>query len=155
MPHINFDNRVTQDPKDTNLNITNVKQSINPSPSPKLPLFFKKKLAHSVAENISKINLSLDKDPHPQVNRLLSHIEDPLWKKICCEVGKLMGSSSVEEIWDSELGSFCMEDKSIDLCCPTEEAAHFINQYSFLILGSLRSYFPAIKALKTKVRYTN
>ncbi|MBY0500744.1 MAG: hypothetical protein K2P93_01920 [Alphaproteobacteria bacterium] len=105
-----------------------------------------------VSRETTQTNQISFEDSELQTNRPLSPIEDPLWKKICSEVEKLMGSSSIQEIWDSELGSFCSEDKSIELCCPTEEAAQFINQYSFLILGSLQRYFPAIRALKTKVR---
>ncbi|MBX9621947.1 MAG: hypothetical protein K2X28_08025 [Alphaproteobacteria bacterium] len=84
-----------------------------------------------------------------------SHIEDPLWKSVCNEMTDLMGSSPVQKMWNSKLGTFCSEGKSIDLCCPTEETAQFVNQYSFLILGSLQRYFPAIKTLKTKVKHAN
>jgi hypothetical protein len=82
-------------------------------------------------------------------------IEDPLWKSVCTEMTDLMGSSPVQKMWDSKLGTFCSEGKSIDLCCPTDEAAQFVDQYSFLILGSLQRYFPAIKTLKTKVEHAN
>lgn len=94
-------------------------------------------------------------DSKSQAEQSLSLIEDPLWKSVCNEMTDLMGSFSVEKVWDSKLGTFCSEGKSIDLCCPTDEAAQFVNQYSFLILGSLQRYFPAIKTLKTKVEYTN
>ena len=85
----------------------------------------------------------------------LSLIKDPLWKSVCIEMIDTMGSSSVQKIWNSELGSYCSEADAMDLCCPTDETAQFVNQYSFLILGSLQRYFPAIKTLKTKVEYTN
>jgi len=80
-----------------------------------------------------------------------SLIEDPLWKSVCTEMTDLMGSPPVEKVWDSKLGAFCSESKSINLCCPTDEVAQFVNQYSFLILGSLQRYFPAIKTLKTRI----
>jgi hypothetical protein len=84
-----------------------------------------------------------------------SLIEDPLWKSVCSEMTDLMGSSPIQKMLDSKLGAFCSESKSINLCCPTDEAEQFVNQYSFLILGSLQRYFPAIKTLKTKVEHTN
>lgn len=90
-----------------------------------------------------------------QDHSYLSLIKDPLWKSVCTEVTDLMGSSPVQKMWDTKLGAFCSESKSINLCCLTDEAAQFVNQYSFLILGSLQRYFPAIKTLKTKVEYTN
>ncbi|MBX9786572.1 MAG: hypothetical protein K2Y08_04470 [Alphaproteobacteria bacterium] len=85
----------------------------------------------------------------------LSLIKDPLWKSVCSEMTDLMGPSPIQKMRDSKLGAFCSESKSINLCCPTDEAAQFVNQYSFLILGSLQRYFPAIKTLKTKVVHVN
>ena len=85
----------------------------------------------------------------------LSLIKDPLWKSICIEMIDTMGPSSVQKIWNSTLGSYCSEADAMDLCCPTDETAQFINQYSFLILGSLQRYFPAIKTLKTKVEHAS
>ena len=86
-----------------------------------------------------------------QDHSYLSLIKDPLWKSVCTEMIETMGSSSVQKIWNSTLGSYCSEADAMDLCCPTDETAQFVNQYSFLILGSLQRYFPAIKTLKTKV----
>ncbi len=84
-----------------------------------------------------------------------SLIKDPFWKSVCLEMTDLMGPSSVQKIWNSTLGSYCSEADAMNLCCPTDETAQFVNQYSFLILGSLQRYFPAIKTLKTKVEYAS
>lgn len=168
MPHVNVhltshpkikkcssDNLGAKGRSGNNINMTHNKLPINASHSHMSPLFLKRNLAHSLTKKGEKKDLHLDSDLHSKAKHLLSYIEDPLWKKICCEVGKMMGAFAVQKIWDSKLGSFCSEEKAIDLCCPTEETAQFINQYSFLILGSLQHYFPAIKSLKTKVKYVN
>ena len=83
-----------------------------------------------------------------QVKNCLSLIEDPLWKSICAELASLAGPFFVQKIWDSKLGSFSHRHKTMNLYCQTEDTAQFINQYSFLILGSLQRYFPMIKDLK-------
>ena len=168
MPHVNIrltsqpeinkgssDNLVAKGRSENNINMTNDKLPINTSRSHMPPLFLKRNLAHSLTKKGKKKDLHLECELHSKTKHLLSHIEDPLWEKICCEVGKMMGAFAVQKIWDSKLGSFCSEERAIDLCCPTEETAQFINQYSFLILGSLQHYFPAIKTLKTKVKYVN
>ncbi len=168
MPHVNihltnnpeikkcsFDNLVAKDRIENNINMINDKLPKNASRSHVPLLFLKRNLAHSLTKKGKKKDLHLNSDLHSKAKHLLSHIEDPLWEKICGEVGKMMGAFAVQKIWDSKLGSFCSEEKAIDICCPTEETAQFINQYSFLILGSLQHYFPTIKNLKTKVKYVN
>ncbi|MBY0272317.1 MAG: hypothetical protein K2X02_02715 [Alphaproteobacteria bacterium] len=140
---------------DNNFNVTGEQQPMNSLSSSKSSFLFKKKLPHKITKNNSKKDLHLNNNLSPHEKQLLSHIEDPLWKSVCTEVTDLMGSSPIQKMWDSKLGSYCSEADAMDLCCPTDETAQFINQYSFLILGSLQRYFPAIKTLKTKVEYAN
>ena len=40
------------------------------------------------------------------------------------------------------------EENNIEINCKTEEAAHFLKKYAFVILGGLKQYFPALKKLK-------
>lgn len=89
---------------------------------------------------------------HHQVTYCLSLIEDPLWKSICTEMTNMMGPSAVLKMWDSRLGSFSHQQKTMNLYCQTEEIAQFIQQYSFVILGSLQQYFPMMKDLKVKIK---
>jgi len=115
--------------------------------------FIKTKLFKSNAPSspIKKLEISL-KDSHSQAKSCLSHIQDPLWKSVCTEMLDIMGPSSVYKIWNSKLGSYCTEGKTMEFCCPTVEVAQFMNQYSFLILGSLQRYFPTLKHLRVKVK---
>jgi hypothetical protein len=110
--------------------------------------FFKKQVFSSP---IKKLELSLE-DSHSQVKSCLSCIQDPLWKSVCTEMLDIMGPSSVYKIWNSKLGAYCAGDKIMEFYCPTLEAGQFINQYSFLILGSLQRYFPTLKHLRVKVK---
>ncbi|MBL8677338.1 MAG: hypothetical protein JNJ47_08020 [Alphaproteobacteria bacterium] len=110
--------------------------------------FFKKQVFSSP---IKKLELSLE-DSHSQVKSCLSRIQDPLWKSVCTEMVDIMGPSSVYKIWNSKLGAYCAEGKTMEFYCPTVEVAQFINQYSFLIIGSLQRYFPILRHLKVKVR---
>lgn len=104
-----------------------------------------------ISRNSIQLNQISFKNSQSQAKHRLSLIEDPLWKLVCTEMADLMGPSSTQQMWDSKLGSYRFENNSIDLYCPTEETAHFISQYSFLVIGSLQRYFPTIKTLKTKV----
>lgn len=110
--------------------------------------FFRNKGSSS---SIKKLEISHE-DSHSQAKYSLSCIEDPLWKSVCTEMVDIMGPSSVQKIWDSKLGSYCPGDKTMEFSCPTVEVAQFINQYSFLILGSLQRYFPTLKYLRVKVK---
>lgn len=93
--------------------------------------------------------LSLDEDL-TKSKICLSTIKDPLWKYVCCDVISMMGAASFLKIWDSTLGEVCSQDQSMEIHCQTEETAQFIQQYAFVILGSLKPYFPALKQLRIK-----
>jgi hypothetical protein len=138
------------------------KSKISSSPTKKLGVSFKtnisspkKNPSFEILRESTQINHVSFEDFDSQEKHCLSLIKDPLWKSVCNEMTDLMGSSPVQKMWDSKLGAFCSESKSINLCCPTDEAEQFVSQYSFLIIGSLQRYFPAIKTLKTKVEHTN
>ena len=62
-----------------------------------------------------------------------------------------MGPASVLKIWKSTLGEFTREDKSFDIVCETEETMQFIQQYDFVILGSLQQYLPSLKQLRVSI----
>lgn len=74
-------------------------------------------------------------------------IEDPLWKMVYRDVLEILGGLATQ-LWNCKLGSIVTKDESLDLYCPTKEIAEFVKQYSFLILGSLQKYFPALKKLR-------
>ncbi len=90
-------------------------------------------------------------DSHSHAKRCISLIEDPLWKHVCTEVMNIMGPASVIKIWNSTLGALSSHDKLLDLYCQTEESAQYVQQYAFVILGSLQQYFPALKELTVRI----
>lgn len=81
----------------------------------------------------------------------LSQIDDPLWKRLCYDVEKMMGAFAVLKIWNCRLGALSLQGETVDLYCQTEETVLFIREYGFLIVGWLQQYFPAIKALSIKM----
>ena len=89
-------------------------------------------------------------DDLTKATNCLSLIEDPLWKHVCRDVLNMMGALSLLKIWESTLGEISFQSKNIEIFCTTEEIATFIQQYDFVILGSLRSYLPALKKLRIK-----
>jgi len=92
----------------------------------------------------------LQEEGGTEVNNYLLTIKDPLWKRVCQDVKDLMGTASVLKIWKSYLGPFSSQDKYLNIICENEEIAAFIQQYDFVILGSLRKYFPTLKQLKAQ-----
>lgn len=112
------------------------------SKSDSLQHFFLQKLP------LSK-EISFD-DVQAQTKHYITLIEDPLWRYICTEVVKIMGDTVISKIWNMWLGNLSSQSKSIDIYCPTEEAADFLYQYPFVIIGCFQKYFPAISDLRIK-----
>lgn len=94
-------------------------------------------------------NGTLDHE-YAQAKECIAKIEDPLWKCVCQDVMTMMGPVSLLKISNSILGEACAQNKSIDIYSPTEKTAQFIKEYSFVILGSLQTYFPTLKQLNVK-----
>jgi hypothetical protein len=89
----------------------------------------------------------LMENPQVQAEKCISLIEDPLWKRICVEFLAMMGPSSLLKIWKMRLAPLSSQRTIVYLTCQTKEEAEFIQTYSFVILGSLQAYFPAVKRL--------
>lgn len=93
-------------------------------------------------------------DEYNKVKHSLSTIDDPLWKKVCQDVIRMMGLASFLEIWECRLGETSSQDKHINIYCTTEKEAQFIKQYSFVFLGSLKTYFPALKEINARIIFS-
>jgi hypothetical protein len=95
-------------------------------------------------------NASLSGEKHTNVNHCISIIKDPLWRHICQDVMGMMGPASALKIWKSKLGQLSAQDKILTIICENEETSAFVQQYDFVILGSLQKYFPALKQLNAE-----
>jgi len=100
------------------------------------------KLAHGLSQNEKKHSDNKDLQ-----NGYTDLIEDPLWKYVYTDALQIIGASA-QKIKGSRLGQFSTQDKTIYLYCQTEEVAQFIQQYDFILLGSLQRFFPALRELK-------
>ena len=114
-----------------------------------IPLSKEKSSPIPPQKTLQRQDVLLEED-HVKATNCLSTIIDPLWKHVCREVIEMMGPASFFKIWKSTLGEVCLSDQSMEIHCPTEETAQFIQQYDFVILGSLHPYFPALKRLNAK-----
>ncbi len=124
-----------------------------PTGKPKVKLaFLKKDASPALLQEEGPEHEPLLQGDHARATRCIDQIVDPLWKDICVDLLHIMGPESVLKIWNSKLGEFSPQDKRIDITCETEERAAFVQQYDFVILGSLQRYFPALKQLKVQVR---
>ena len=97
----------------------------------------------------TQIQLS-EEEISSQANHHLSLIQDTLWKKVCIDVAHTMGQFSVLILWNTRLENISSQDKVANIYCSTEGAAQFLDQYAFVILGSLRQYFPALKEIRSQ-----
>lgn len=107
----------------------------------------KSDLPYNLFEGVSK-------DEEPVVEKIisqtpLSFIEDPLWKRVCREAIRLMGSPA-HQMGQARLGPLSPQDTTIELYCQTDKIASFLQQYDFVILGILREYFPSVKKLRVR-----
>lgn len=141
------------------------KQLNNPEPfietsdekhNPNLQIVFSKKKTTPeffpiLSEEKTQDHTSLVSDDHTRAKNCISRIADPLWKNVCMDLLNTMGPASVLKIWKSKLGELSPQDKTFDVTCETEETLKFIQQYDFVILGSLRQYFPVLKQLRGKI----
>lgn len=85
---------------------------------------------------------------YAKAKKYLSYITDPLWRDICTDFLHMMGPASLLKIWGSELGELFLQAEEIAITCKNEKVTSFVQQYDFVILGSLQKYFPALKKLK-------
>lgn len=85
---------------------------------------------------------------HPSltyVKQQLSLVQDPLWKRVCADAVHLMGPVALQ-IFQVQLS--LPQERTLDLYCHTEEIARFLQCYNFVILESLRRYFPSLKHIR-------
>ncbi|MBP9691886.1 MAG: hypothetical protein KBD90_00960 [Alphaproteobacteria bacterium] len=94
-----------------------------------------------------------DRRLRSQAEYHLSTIKDPLWKRICSEVVRMMGPLAVLKISECRVGPLSSRERRLDLYCPTEEVAQFVQEYAFVILGEIQQYFPELKELKINKPY--
>ncbi|MBA3813515.1 MAG: hypothetical protein H0X26_03350 [Alphaproteobacteria bacterium] len=126
-----------------------IKISTGNSPQPDVKLVFSKKDDSSPygQEDATSPDTLLQHE-HTRATNSISQIVDPLWQDICADLLHLMGPASVLKVWKSKLGELSCQDNGLDITCTTEETAAFVQQYDFVILGSLQRYFPALTQLR-------
>lgn len=76
-------------------------------------------------------------------------IEDPLWERVCREVIDLMGYAG-QPIRQCKPVYISHRKGIIALDCRNKKAFHFAQQFDFIILSSLKPYFPALKVVKAR-----
>jgi len=75
-------------------------------------------------------------------------VEDPLWKQVCTDLVKMLGDVPTARLEDCKLEDLSGHDKVANIRCSTEDIAQFLEDYVFVVLESLRQYFPALKELR-------
>lgn len=88
-----------------------------------------------------------------QAKHHISLIEDPLWKRVCADLVRMLGVKMMESfptvrLWDCRLDDLSGRDKIVTIYCLTEHTAQFLEQYVFIVLDGLHQYFPALKEIR-------
>jgi len=109
-------------------------------------------LSSFLSQELLQSEKVLARDPHSQAENCIALIEDPLWKRVCVEFLAMMGPRSLLKISNVRLGFLCAQYKIINIYCDTKEEAEFVQRYSFVVLGSLQKYFPAVKSLIVRIK---
>lgn len=123
-------------------NFINISQHISPDrPSLK---------STSPSRTIPSSSITWKEDPEKvDAGAQLSLIKDPLWRRMCDEIMNIMGPIAVQ-LFQAELG--VPQDKTMDIYCRTEELAHFVHTYKFIVLATLQRYFPSLKVLNIQAQ---
>lgn len=114
------------------------------------PLVSKNRLSREFSQKLSdnkgsSVDRTQSEDTDP-----LALIEDPLWRHIYCDTLRTIGPVA-KQIWQVQLGPLSPIDRTIDLYCHTLEIAQILQQYNFIILDSLRQYFPSLKKIRVEI----
>ena len=81
----------------------------------------------------------------------ISQIQDPLWRRVCIDVLRILGPAAFKNLWKIKLSHISTEGKKAYLISPTIDIAETIENYNFVIIEALKKFYPALLFLETKV----
>lgn len=81
----------------------------------------------------------------------ISQIQDPLWRRVCIDVLRILGPAAFKNLWKIKLCHVSPEGKKAYLVSPTLDLAETIENYNFVVIEALKKFYPALLFLETKV----
>ncbi len=81
----------------------------------------------------------------------ISQISDPLWKRVCIDVLRVLGPVAFKDMWKINLISISPERKKAYLACPTRAIAEVTEIYHFVIIDALKKFYPSLFSLEIEL----
>ncbi|OJW51064.1 MAG: hypothetical protein BGO67_12085 [Alphaproteobacteria bacterium 41-28] len=81
----------------------------------------------------------------------ISQIQDPLWRRVCLDVLRVLGPVAFKDLWKTNLMSISPRERRAYLACPTQGIADTVENYHFVIMGALKKFYPFLFSLETEI----
>ncbi len=114
----------------------------------------------SASANLKKLNDHIKTETYSefalqhyklQAHKGISQIKDPLWKRVCEDLLKMLGPVAFKDFWKISLIDISREGRKAHFACPSEILAESIQKYHFVIIEALKKYYPSLFAIETRV----
>ncbi len=81
----------------------------------------------------------------------VSQIQDPLWRRVCIDVLRMLGPVAFNDLWKTNLISISPKEKRAYLNCPTQDIAATVENYHFVIMDALKKFYPFLFSIETEI----
>lgn len=81
----------------------------------------------------------------------IAQIKDPLWRRVCVDLLKILGPVAFKDLWQIKLMQFSSKERRAFLVCPNKILAETIEKYHFVILDALKKFYPALFSVETEI----
>lgn len=104
----------------------------------------------------SKSGLLLAPDPHihmMEAKKGIAQIKDPLWRRVCADILKVLGPVAFKDLWNTQLKSISPDGKRAFLTCSTQAIAITLEEYHFVIIGALKEFYPFLSSIEIECHH--
>jgi hypothetical protein len=81
----------------------------------------------------------------------ISQIQDPLWRRVCLDVLRVLGPVAFKDLWKINLMRISPKERKAYLACPTPGIAETVKNYHFVIVGALKKFYPFLFSIETEI----
>ena len=81
----------------------------------------------------------------------ISQIQDPLWRRVCLDILRILGPVAFKDLWKTNLMSISPKERRAYLACPTRSIAETVENYHFVIMGALKKFYPFLFSIETEI----
>ena len=81
----------------------------------------------------------------------ISQIQDPLWRRVCLDIFRILGPVAFKDLWKANLTSISPKERRAYLTCPTQAIAEAVENYHFVVMGALKKFYPFLFSIETEI----